>query len=89
MSNVQGKEMTPEVTAGTVVVQRWDATEGLVEEKMAFTSINELFGRCLEIRSGETVDRVVLDGIDQYGSPRRLTLAFHSATVSEPPAPHG
>jgi hypothetical protein len=77
--------MEAKVAAGTVVFHYWDPVRGLVEQETLFDSIDELFGRCLEIRSGETVDRVVLDGVDQKGVPRRLTLAFQSATVSEPP----
>jgi hypothetical protein len=78
--------MPVKVNAGTIIFQRWDAAHGLVEQEIAFDSLDELFGRCLEIRPGETVDRVVLDGVDPTGARRRLTLAFQSATVSEPPA---
>ena len=67
--------MTGQVQAGTIVFHYWDPTEGLTEQEISFQSIDELFGRCLEIRQGETVNRVVLDGLDQKGVPRRLTLA--------------
>jgi hypothetical protein len=76
--------MKANVRAGTVVFHKWDPVEGLVERAVSFDSIDELFARCLEIRPGETVDRVVLDGADQDGVLRKLTLAFQSATVSEP-----
>ena len=78
--------MAAKVSTGTVVFHHWDSARGLVEQEMAFQSIDDLFARCLEIQPGETVDRVILDGVDQTGSGRRLTLAFQSATVSEPPA---
>lgn len=78
--------MAAKVNAGTVVFHRWDPVQGLIEQKVAFDSIDELFARCLELQPGETVDRVVLDGVDRIGAQRRLTLAFQSATVSEPPA---
>jgi len=78
--------MPAKVNAGTVIFHRWDPMQGLVEQEIAFNSIDELFDYCLAIRAGETVDRVMLDGIDQNGAQRRLTLAFQSATVSEPPA---
>jgi hypothetical protein len=78
--------MVATVKAGIVIFHRWDAVQGLIEHEVAFDSVDELFNRCLEIRPGETVDRVVLDGVDQTGAPRRLTLAFQSASISEPPA---
>jgi hypothetical protein len=77
--------MPAQVHAGVVVFHRWDAVRGLVEDQVAFDSVDKLFARCLEIRPGETVDRVVLDGVDERGAPRRLTLAFQSATVSDLP----
>ena len=76
--------MTATVNAGTVVFHRWDPVQGLIEQEIVFDSLDDLFARCLEIRPGETVDRVVLDGMDRTGAQRRLTLAFQSATVSEP-----
>ena len=76
--------MPAQVRAGTIVFHRWDSIQGLVEERVAFDSVDKLFARCLDIRPGETVDRVVLDGMDEGGAPRRLTLAFQSATVSDP-----
>ena len=78
--------MPAKVNAGTVVSHRWDPIQGLVERETAFDSIDQLFDYCLQIRPGETVDRVMLDGEDQTGAQRRLILAFQSATVSEPPA---
>lgn len=75
--------MTAKVRARTVIFHSWDSVQGLVEREIVFETLDDLFARCLEIRPGETVDRVVLDGIDQEGMPRRLTLAFQSATVSE------
>jgi len=77
--------MTAKVTAGTVIFHNWDPVHGLVEQEIVFNAIDELFARCLEIRPGKTVDRVVLDGVDQEGIPRRLTLAFQSASVSALP----
>ena len=77
--------MTAKVTAGTIIFHHWDPVQGLIERGIAFDSIDALFSRCLEIESGETVDRVVLDGIDQSGDARRLTLSFQAATVSSPP----
>lgn len=77
--------MTARVKAGIVIFHHWDPVQGLVEREIAFDSIDALFGRCLEIQPGETVDRVVLDGVDRTGALRRLTLSFQAATVSEPP----
>jgi hypothetical protein len=76
---------TARVKIGTVIFHRWDPVQGLVERQIVFDSIDALFSRCLEITSGETVDRVVLDGTDQSGAARRLTLSFQAATVSSPP----
>jgi hypothetical protein len=80
--------MTAKVSAGTIVFHNWDPIHGLVENELRFDSISidELFTYCLEIRPEETVDRVMLDGVDRKGIPRRLTLAFQSATVSELPS---
>lgn len=78
--------MPATVNVGTVIFQHWDSVQGLIEQEITFTSLDELFGRCLAIKPRETVDRVVLDGVDATGAQRRLTLAFQSATVSEPPA---
>ena len=77
--------MTAKVKASTIIFHHWDPVRGLIEREVAFESIDALFGRCLEIQPGETVDRVILDGVDHDGAPRRLTLAFQAATVSEPP----
>jgi hypothetical protein len=78
--------MKAKVKAGIIIFHHWDPVRGLVEREMAFDSIDALFNRCLEIRPGETVNRVVLDGVDKTGAQRRLTLAFQAATVSELPA---
>ena len=77
--------MTAKVKASSIIFHHWDPVQGLVEREIAFDSIDALFDRCLDIRPEETVDRVVLDGVDQDGAPRRLTLAFQAATVSELP----
>ena len=76
--------MASKVDTGVVIIQRWDSCQGLVEQEISFKSIDELFARCLELGPGETVNRVVLDGVDVDGAQRRLTLAFQAATVSEP-----
>jgi hypothetical protein len=78
--------MKAKVRAGSIIFHHWDPVQGLVEREIAFDSIDALFSRCLEIRPGETVNRVVLDGLDESGAQRRLTLAFQAATVSELPA---
>jgi hypothetical protein len=75
--------MTAKVKTTTVIFYNWDPVQGLVEKEVGFDSIDELFSRCLELRPGETVDRVVLDGVDQTGTRRRLTLAFQSATAGK------
>ncbi len=77
--------MTAKVKASAIIFHHWDPVQGLVEREIAFDSIDALFDRCLDIRPEETVDRGVPDGADQAGTPRRLTLAFQAATVSEPP----
>ena len=43
-------DMEAKVAAGTVVFHHWDPVRGLVEQETLFDSIDELFGRCLEIR---------------------------------------
>ena len=74
--------MAAKVKTGTVIFHHWDPDQGLIERPVAFDSIDALFSRCLEIKSGETVDRVILDDTDQTGAARRLTLSFQAATVS-------
>ncbi len=75
--------MNARVHTSSIVFHQWDAEQGLIEKIVAFDSVDKLFARCLEIRAGETIDRVVLEGIDQDGRPRRLTLSFQSVTVSD------
>jgi hypothetical protein len=79
----KARKMKNRVSSGKVILRNWDPVKGLIEQELSFGSIDDLFARCLEIGSGETVDRVVLDGVDSRGKPRRITLAFQSATVSE------
>ncbi len=78
--------MAVQVTQAQVVFRRWDTSSGLTETVISIRSLEELFARCLELGEGRLVDRVIIDGVDEEGSRRRLTLAFHAVTVSSPPA---
>ncbi len=68
--------------SGTLVFHRYDSTEGVIEREVDVGSLKQLFSGCLQNTPGEIVDRVVLDGLDQNGSRRRLTLSFHSELLA-------
>lgn len=71
------------VEQGHIVFRIWDDTEGLSETTQPFTSLDELFQLCLEAADPLLVDRVIIQGADAEGNPRKLTLVFQSITISE------
>lgn len=71
------------VNQGHIVFRLWDDTQGLSETTQAFTSLDELFHLCLDAADPLLVDRVIIQGSDVEGNPRKLTLVFQSITISE------
>ncbi len=68
---------------GTVILRRWDAKDGLNEITKTFQSIDELFSLCLQADKTLLVDRVVIEGEDNNGAPRTVTLVFQSTTMHD------
>lgn len=79
--------MTAKVRFGTVIFRRWDRHSGLDETSALFESLDDLFSLCLETNDPLLVDRVSIEGIDEKGARRVVTLVFQSVTVSDSSAP--
>ena len=73
-----------QVTRGTVIFRHWDQQDGLNEIARTFKSLEELFGLCLQADERLLVERVIIDGQDDSGAPRTVTLTFQSVTVHDP-----
>jgi hypothetical protein len=74
--------MAAKVTDGTIIFRTWDASHRLVEAEETFTSLDDLFARCLPLSEKKLVDRIIIHGLDDDGNPRQLILVFESVTVS-------
>lgn len=66
-----------------IVFRLWNDAEGLSETTQSFSTLNELFHLCLDAADPLLVDRVIIQGEDAAGNPRKLTLVFQSITISE------
>ncbi|MBN1564466.1 MAG: hypothetical protein JXA10_11545 [Anaerolineae bacterium] len=75
--------MAAKVEKGTVIFRRWDRHVGLDETSTAFSSLDDLFGLCLQANDPMLVDRVIIEGKDASGTPRTVTLVFQSVTISD------
>jgi hypothetical protein len=75
--------MAAKVENGTVIFRRWDRHTGLDETSTVFSSLDDLFGLCLQANDPMLVDRVTIKGNDSSGTPRTVTLVFQSVTVSD------
>ena len=71
------------VESGEVVFRQWSSKSGLTEVKQPFNTLEELYQFCITAHDPLLVDRVYINGTDENGQPRRLTLVFQSVTVSE------
>ena len=69
------------VHTGTVIFRHWDEHDGLSEIARGFKSLEELFGLCLQTEERFLVDRVIIEGEDDAGADRAVTLVFQSVTV--------
>ncbi len=75
--------MVAKFKRGMVIFRHWDEQDGLNEIARQFSSIDELFGLCLQTEDELLVERVTLDGVDQDGAPRTVTLTFQSVTIQD------
>lgn len=75
--------MTGHVQRGQVIFRRWDKDSGLDETATQFTSLDELFSLCLQANDPLLVDRVIIEGTDEEGERRVVTLVFQSVTISD------
>jgi hypothetical protein len=67
-------------TGGTVVYLQWTAEGGLTQTSVAFTSLNELFELCLASGAQGHVEEIFIQGSDQEGYTRQVTLTFRAAS---------
>ncbi len=77
--------MTAQVKQGTVIFRHWNREDGLNEITKPFHTIDELFGLCIQADGSLLVDRVVIDGEDNSGAARTVTLVFQSASMQDEP----
>ncbi|MGF1505600.1 MAG: hypothetical protein GYB64_00965 [Chloroflexi bacterium] len=69
---------------GTVYTRRVN-DQGLFDYyEYTFNSADELFQLCLKTVNPTTVDRIVLEGDDETGEHRLVTLKFQSVTRRNP-----
>lgn len=73
---------TSHVSAGTIILRRWDRAQGLREDELAFQSLDQLYAQCLEADNPQVIDRIVIRGQDASGQTRVVTFVFQSITVS-------
>lgn len=71
------------IEGGTVIFRQWKEDTGLEEVTQSFNTLEELYNFCINTHDPLLVDRVHIDGDDEDGKPRRLTLVFQSITISE------
>ncbi len=72
-----------EIKRGTVIFRHWDEQDGLNEIARGFKTLEELFNLCLQSDNRLLVERVIIDGEDDAGSQRALTLVFQSVTIQD------
>ncbi len=75
--------MSAKVKNGIVIFRRWDRQSGLDETSTSFVTLDDLFTLCLQANDPLLVDRVTIEGEDQTGARRIVTLVFQSVTVSD------
>ncbi len=74
--------MAIKVTQGMVVFRHWDTADGLSEIVREFSNLNDLYAQCLQKNDALLVDRIIIDGLDDDGAPRTVTLVFQSVTIA-------
>ena len=75
--------MPAKVHNGLVIFRRWDRHSGLDETASTFLTLDDLFALCLQANDPLLVDRVTIEGDDEDGTRRIVTLVFQSVTVSD------
>jgi hypothetical protein len=55
----------------------------LIETEAGFISLDELFALCLQGNDPMFIDRVTIEGLDESGAARTVTLVFQSVTMPE------
>ena len=75
--------MPAKVKTGIVIFRRWDRHSGLDETTTSFATLDDLFALCLQANDPLLVDRVTIEGEDETGARRVVTLVFQSVTVSD------
>lgn len=71
------------VNRGEIVFRQWTVDGGMREVQKDFGTLEELFQFCISAEDPLLVDRVYIDGSDNEGNARRLTLVFQSVTISD------
>jgi hypothetical protein len=72
--------MTARAQGGTVVYLQWTPEGGLTQTSVPFTSLNELFDLCLASGSQGHVEEIFIQGADDDGYARQVTLTFRAAS---------
>lgn len=72
--------MAARVKGGTVVYLQWTPEGGLAQTSAQFTSLDELFMLCLASGSRGHVEEIFIQGDDQEGFARQVTLTFRAAS---------
>lgn len=70
-----------QVKKGTVIYRHWDQQEGLNEIARSFKTLDDLFGLCLQSDERLLVERVIVEGLDEKGEHRTVTLVFQSVSI--------
>ncbi len=70
-----------QVKKGTVVFRHWDEEDGLNEITRTFKTLDDLFGLCVQSDNRLLVERVILEGVDDAGERRTVTLTFQSVSI--------
>lgn len=83
--------MSVEVQQGRAIFRTWAKEGGLTEVEQVFYSLEALFEMCLHQPGDQAlVDRIIIEGTDHKGTPRRVLLNFQSVTDrdQQPPSAH-
>ncbi|HLF27237.1 MAG TPA: hypothetical protein VJG32_12950 [Anaerolineae bacterium] len=65
---------------GTVVYLQWTPEGGLSQTSATFSSLDELFELCLASGVKGHVEEIFIQGADQDGYTRQVTLTFRAAS---------
>jgi hypothetical protein len=71
--------MPAQANGDTITFLEWTADKGLIETRELFTTLNDLFSHCLSSGTRGHIEEVFINGYDEVGRPRQVTLTFRSA----------